>query len=274
MLAHALLRRVDLDELAELAVHDVPAHAHVAVEALRLVLGRDEDLAQARVDAVREREVDDPVRAAERHRRLGALARQRVEPLARAAGEQDRDHVPEQQDVHGAATAPPSRRASGARRARGLRPPRRHAAAGRPCRTRPAPTSERSSPSTTITPAPSSAWCAGKPVAGEAVDRQVVEADELEARLRQVECGVLAQVDVVLLVAGPQQLPRHARLQQHAQVVAQVERLEVGALDALARRPAPARASCPSGSRAAAHRPSPRPGRSAPARRRGSRSAW
>ena len=108
MLSHALLGRVDLDELAELAIDHVPAHAHVAVEALGLVLGGDEDLAQARVDAVGEREVDDPVRPAEGHRRLGALAGERVEPLAGAAGEQDRDHVPEQQDVHEAATALPS----------------------------------------------------------------------------------------------------------------------------------------------------------------------
>ena len=236
VLAHALLRRVDLDELSELAVDDVPAHPHVAVEALRLVLGRDEDLAQAGVDAVREREVDDPIGTAERDGRLGALARERVEPLAGATREQDRDHVPEHQDVHERSYRP-------LRQARERRTTRAGAPSPPPTRKgrhamsySPGSTSERSSPSTTITPAPSSAWCAGKFECGEPVDREVVEAHELETRLCQVERGVLAQVEVVLLVAAAEQLPRHARLEQHAQVVAQVERLEIGALDALARQ--------------------------------------
>ena len=38
VLAHALLRRQDLDELAELLGHDAPAHADVPVERQRLVL--------------------------------------------------------------------------------------------------------------------------------------------------------------------------------------------------------------------------------------------
>ena len=77
VLADALLRRQDLDELAELVGDDAPAHADVAVERQRLVLRRDEDPPQSGIDAVAEREIDDPVRPAEIDRRLRALLRQR-----------------------------------------------------------------------------------------------------------------------------------------------------------------------------------------------------
>ena len=96
VLADALLRRQDLDELAELLRHDVPAHADVPVERERLVLRGDEDAAQPGVDAVAQREVDDAVRPAEVDRRLGALLGQRIEPLAGAAGEHDDEAVVEQ----------------------------------------------------------------------------------------------------------------------------------------------------------------------------------
>ena len=46
VLADALLRRQDLDELAELLRDDAPAHADVPVERQRLVLRGDEDAAQ------------------------------------------------------------------------------------------------------------------------------------------------------------------------------------------------------------------------------------
>ena len=95
VLADALLRRQDLDELAELLRDDVPAHADVAVERQRLVLRRDEDAAQPGVDAVAQGEVDDPVRPAEVDRRLGAILRQRIQALAGAAGEHDHERVVE-----------------------------------------------------------------------------------------------------------------------------------------------------------------------------------
>ncbi len=105
----------------------------------------------------------------------------------------------------------------------------------------------------------------GREVGGaEAVDRQVVEADQLDARLGEVVGRVLGEVDVVLLVARLEHLARHARLEQHPQVVAQVERLEVGPLDPLARQRAPRPAPCRAGSRGAAGRPSPPRPRSAP----------
>ena len=64
----------------------------VVVERARVVLGQDDDVVDARVHAVRQREVDDPVLAAERDRGLGAHRRQDREALALAAREDDGDH--------------------------------------------------------------------------------------------------------------------------------------------------------------------------------------
>ena len=89
LLADPLLRRQDLDELVELLGHDAPAPPDVAVEGERLVLGGDEDAAEAGVDAVAEDEVDDPVGTAEIDRRLGAISREGRETLADTPGEHD-----------------------------------------------------------------------------------------------------------------------------------------------------------------------------------------
>jgi hypothetical protein len=61
MLSDSLLRRQNLDELAQFLGHDVPPHADVPVEGERLVLRRDENAAQSRIDAVAEREIDNPI---------------------------------------------------------------------------------------------------------------------------------------------------------------------------------------------------------------------
>jgi hypothetical protein len=61
------------------------------VERERLVLGGDEDAPEPGVDAVAQREVDDPVGSAEIDGRLGPFLGQGIEPLAGAAGKQD-DH--------------------------------------------------------------------------------------------------------------------------------------------------------------------------------------
>ncbi len=82
VLADPLLRRQQLDELAELLRDHGPALPDVAAERQRLVLGRDEDVAQSRVDAIAQDEVDDAVWPAEIHRRLGAIPRERGESLA------------------------------------------------------------------------------------------------------------------------------------------------------------------------------------------------
>ena len=92
MLVDPLLRGHDVDELAQLAAQvTLPADVDVPVEAHRLVLREDQVLANAAVEAIREREVDDAIDAAERHRRLGAVAGQRLQPRTLAAGQDHRE---------------------------------------------------------------------------------------------------------------------------------------------------------------------------------------
>ena len=88
VLSHAHHGRQDLNEFAEFARQDAPAFADVPVERKGLVLRQDKDPAQAGVDAVREREVNDAVNPAEGHGGFGPVASQRVETLARTAGQQ------------------------------------------------------------------------------------------------------------------------------------------------------------------------------------------
>ena len=66
-----------------------PGRGDVAVEAVRLVLRQHDDLEVAGVDDVRQREVDQAVDPAERHRGFGPVGRQRHQSLALAAGEDD-----------------------------------------------------------------------------------------------------------------------------------------------------------------------------------------
>ena len=72
---HALLRRPQVDEFVEFAAQETPAALQVAQQRVRLVLRDDRDAADAGVQAVGQREVDDPVLAAEVHRRFDALVR-------------------------------------------------------------------------------------------------------------------------------------------------------------------------------------------------------
>ena len=64
----------------------------VVVEARRVVLRDDEDPVEPRVDAVGDRHVDQPVLPGERDGGLGAVAREREEPRAGAAAEDDGEH--------------------------------------------------------------------------------------------------------------------------------------------------------------------------------------
>src|SRR5690606_11653307 len=89
-IAELLLRGDDVDELAELAVQITPAASDVLDQRLRLVLRENEDLADPRVHAVRQREVDDPVLAAERRRGLRAVVRHVHQTLTAAARHDDR----------------------------------------------------------------------------------------------------------------------------------------------------------------------------------------
>ena len=93
VLADPLLGRHRRDVVAEHRRHP-PGLRDVAVEAVRLVLRQHDDLEVAGVDDVGQREVDQPVDAGERHRRLGPVGGQRHQPLALTAGEDDGQHVP------------------------------------------------------------------------------------------------------------------------------------------------------------------------------------
>jgi hypothetical protein len=92
-LAELLLRRDYIDELAELTVQVAPAALHMLDQGVRLILSQDEDLANARVDAVRQGEVDDAVLSPERRGRLRSLIRQLHEPLPSAARHDDGDRA-------------------------------------------------------------------------------------------------------------------------------------------------------------------------------------
>ena len=70
-----------------------PRRRDVAVQRVALVLREHDDPVIAGVDQVRQREVDQAVVAAEGHRRLGPVQRQRRQALALAAREDDREHV-------------------------------------------------------------------------------------------------------------------------------------------------------------------------------------
>ncbi len=90
VLVDSLLRRHDVDELAQLVAQEAPpGQVDVPVEAHGLVLREDEHLPHAAVEAVGEREIDDPVGAAEGHGRLGPVARERFQPRTLAAGQHD-----------------------------------------------------------------------------------------------------------------------------------------------------------------------------------------
>ena len=94
VLVDPLLRRHDVDELAQFAAEEPPpAEVDVPVEAHRLVLREDQHLADAAVQAVREREVDDPVEPAEGHGRLGPVARQRLQPRSLSPCQNDSQHA-------------------------------------------------------------------------------------------------------------------------------------------------------------------------------------
>ena len=86
-------RDVRLEQLhAALVAVEVPrpAQPDVVVERARVVLGQDDDVVDVGVDAVRQREIDDPVLATERDGGLGPLLRQDRQALAFATREDDR----------------------------------------------------------------------------------------------------------------------------------------------------------------------------------------
>jgi len=83
----------DFDELSYLAPEYVPAFADVAVERKRFVLSEDVDAAEVGVEAVGESDIDDAVHASKGDGGLGAVASERIEAFASAAGEKDSESV-------------------------------------------------------------------------------------------------------------------------------------------------------------------------------------
>ena len=95
LLTDTFLRRQNLDELAEFLGDDAPAHSNVAIERERLVLRRDIDAAQARVDAVAQGKVDDAVGTAEVHGGFGSFLGEREQAFAHAARKHNDQRVVE-----------------------------------------------------------------------------------------------------------------------------------------------------------------------------------
>ena len=87
-----LLRGQHRDEARRKYV-ELVGHRDVLVEALRVELGEHEHVAQIGVQAVADRDVDEPVLAADRNGRLRALEGQRKEARPASAPEDDRQHV-------------------------------------------------------------------------------------------------------------------------------------------------------------------------------------
>ena len=84
--AQTLLRRQDIDEFTEFPAEESPRAVDVPIETGGLVLRKHQDFPQPAVDAVREREIDDAVDAAERNGGLGAIDGEGLETRPLSAG--------------------------------------------------------------------------------------------------------------------------------------------------------------------------------------------
>ena len=87
-----LLGGQHLDEAAGEQIHPVRLR-DMPVERRRVELRQDVDPLEPGVQTVAERNVDQPVLAADRHRRLRAMVGEWEEPSAAAAAEHDREHA-------------------------------------------------------------------------------------------------------------------------------------------------------------------------------------
>jgi len=91
VLAHSLLSGDGGDVVAEQGRHP-PGLGDVTVQAVRLVLGEHDDVQVVGVDQVRQGKVDKPVDPAEGHGGFGTVCRQRLESVAFATCEDDREN--------------------------------------------------------------------------------------------------------------------------------------------------------------------------------------
>jgi len=83
----ALAGRQDIEALVAAGSEEVPAVLQMADQAVRLVLGGDADAADAGIDGVRQREIDNPRLAAEKDGGLGPRVGHFHQPAAPAAGQ-------------------------------------------------------------------------------------------------------------------------------------------------------------------------------------------
>jgi len=90
--AHPHLRRHDRHEEVREHAARPPSQAQVLDQRLRLVLHEDVERRHVRVHEVRQDEIDQAMTAAEGYRRLRALARERLQAIAAAAGHDHREH--------------------------------------------------------------------------------------------------------------------------------------------------------------------------------------
>src|SRR4051812_34059494 len=81
LLVHRLLRRKKFDKAAAEIIEAISA-ANVTMEACRLKLRENLDLIDLAVDAIRDRNIDESVLAAQWYGRLCAVGRQRQQPSA------------------------------------------------------------------------------------------------------------------------------------------------------------------------------------------------
>src|SRR6516225_11050739 len=86
-LVEPLLGRQQVEKLVHLGTQEGPTHLQMTQQAVRLVLGQDADPPDARIEAVRQREVDDAKLAAEEHGGLGAPVGQLLQPAAATTSE-------------------------------------------------------------------------------------------------------------------------------------------------------------------------------------------
>ena len=100
-LRDALARRQDVEALVALRAQEVPAALQMADQAVRLVLRGDPDPADARVQRVGEREVDDPGLAAEIDRGLGAPVGELRQPGAAPSGQDECERIAAESAGHG-----------------------------------------------------------------------------------------------------------------------------------------------------------------------------
>src|SRR5881227_2885034 len=104
--AHSLLRHLQMgwsflrpemiEKLVHLGAQKRPAHLQMPQQAVRFVLGEDSDATDVRIEAIRQRKIDDAEFAAEKYGGLGAAVRQLFEPAAAATRQHQRERTPRQ----------------------------------------------------------------------------------------------------------------------------------------------------------------------------------